>query len=142
MSYWVCEQVPACRHHGGSQIIKLQASRVSDDMCKWGHITPNDSSMKCREHTEARREIPHVRTQDKSDADRADDGKQGKMPFRYGKSQKDIDAKQGEIFALKVDFESLNAHRLCGSGTSSNVDETLIDVDWRRRQGGDKETKS
>jgi len=30
MSYWVHEQVPACRHHGGSQIIKVQASRVAD----------------------------------------------------------------------------------------------------------------
>jgi len=64
--------------------------------------------MKSREHTEARGQIPHVRTRDKSDADMADDGKQGKMPFRYGKSQKGIGAKQGEILSVKVDLESLN----------------------------------
>jgi len=91
-------------------------------MRKWGQITPNDISMKSREHTGARREIPHVRTQDKSETDREDDGKQGKMPFRYGKRQRGIDTKQGEIFSVTVDLKSLNAHRLCGSGTSSEAD--------------------
>ena len=64
--------------------------------------------MKSREHIQAGRQTQHVRTRDKSDVDMVDDGKQGKMPFRYGNSQKGMCAKQGEIFSVKFDLESLN----------------------------------